>query len=219
MSLLTAAQAGPLDETGRAGIDLLRAQIAYNSSHGNEACPLLLAAARRFEPLDRSSPGRPTWTRCRPRCSRGAWPPAGLRRCDRWRRPRERRPGRRSPGKADLLLEGMAVLYTDGYAASAPLLHRAVQAFGSEDLTLDEAFRGAWVAAVVAVDLWDDVHWDVLSQRHLDAVRAGGSAQPAAARARQPRHLRYYSGDLAAADVPGRGEPVGRGGDGRGEHA
>ena len=82
-----------------------------------------------------------------------------------------------APGKADLLIEGMAVLYTDGYAASAPLMHRAVQAFGSEDLTLDEVFRSVWVAAVAAVDLWDDVHWDVLSQRHLDA--------------RQPRYLRY----------------------------
>ena len=38
--------------TGRAVIELLRAQIAYNSSHGNEALPMMLAAARRLEPLD-----------------------------------------------------------------------------------------------------------------------------------------------------------------------
>lgn len=76
--------------------------------------------------------------------------------------------------KADLLLEGMAVLYTDGYAASAPLLRRAIRAFGSEDLTLDEAFHSAWVAAVAAVDLWDDEHWDILSQRHLGVVRKAG---------------------------------------------
>ena len=52
LSLLADAEAGPLDEAGRAMIDLLRAQISYNSSHGNQALPLLLAAARRFEALD-----------------------------------------------------------------------------------------------------------------------------------------------------------------------
>jgi hypothetical protein len=68
-------------------------------------------------------------------------------------------PAPAAPSKADLLLEGMAVLYTDGYEASAPLLHRAIQAFGGEDLTLGEAMGSAWLAAVAAVDLWDDVHW------------------------------------------------------------
>ena len=79
------------------------------------------------------------------------------------------------PSKTDLLLEGMAVLFTDGYAASAPLLRRAVQAFGSEDLTMDEAFHSAWIAAVAAADLWDDEHWDLLSRRHLDVIRRAGA--------------------------------------------
>ena len=43
---------GPLDELQRARLDLLRAQLAFASSRGNEATPLLLAAARRLEPLD-----------------------------------------------------------------------------------------------------------------------------------------------------------------------
>ena len=104
-----------------------------------------------------------------------------------------------APVKADLLLEGMAVLYTEGYAASAPLLHKAVQAFGREDLTLDEAFRSAWVAAVAAVDLWDDVHWDVLSQAHLDVVRQAGalSLLPLALASRAVFDI--HRGDLAAA--------------------
>jgi hypothetical protein len=45
LTLLAAAEAGPLDELGRARIDLLRAQISFNSSHGEDAFPLLLAAA------------------------------------------------------------------------------------------------------------------------------------------------------------------------------
>ena len=85
----------------------------------------------------------------------------------------------------------MAVLYTDGYAASAPLLHHAVQAFGTEALTLEEAVRSAWVAAVVATDLWDDVQWDVLTGRHPGRRPQGGSSEPPPARARQPVDLRH----------------------------
>jgi hypothetical protein len=69
----------------------------------------------------------------------------------------------------------MTVRATDGYAAAAPLLRQVVQTFGSEDLTLDEAMRGAWVAGVAAVELWDDELWDVLSRRHLDVVRKAGA--------------------------------------------
>jgi DNA-binding CsgD family transcriptional regulator len=77
--------------------------------------------------------------------------------------------------RSDALLDGMAVLYTDGYAAAAPILHRALHLFASDELTLDEGLRGGWLAAVAAADLWDDVRWDVLSRRHLDAVRAAGA--------------------------------------------
>jgi len=199
LSLLADAEAGPLDEAGRALIDLLRAQISYNSSHGNQALPLLLAAARRFEALD-------------PNLARGIYLDAlsaalfagrlasgsssGMRQVAQAARAAPRPP---APGKADLLLEGMSVLYTDGYAASAPLLRRAIEAFGREDLTLDEAFRSAWVAAVAAVDLWDDVHWDVLSQRHLDTVRRAGalSLLPLALASRAIFDV--HSGNLAAA--------------------
>ena len=203
LSLLADAEAGPLDEAGQAQIDLLRAQISYNSSHGNEALPLLLAAARRLEPLEPSL-ARGTYLDAlsaalfagRLASGPGAGPGLGLRQVAQAVR---EAPPPQAPGKADLLLDGMAVLYTDGYAASAPQLHRAVQAFGSDDLTLDEAFRSAWVAAVAAVDLWDDVHWDVLSQRHLDVVRKAGalSLLPLALASRAIFDI--HSGNLAAA--------------------
>ena len=41
-----------LIELGSARVDLLRAQIAFASSHGSDAPPLLLAAAKRLEALD-----------------------------------------------------------------------------------------------------------------------------------------------------------------------
>ena len=55
---------------------------------------------------------------------------------------------------------------------------------------------------MAAVDLWDDVHWDVLSQRHLDVVRKAGalSLLPLALASRAIFDI--HSGDLAAARVP-----------------
>ena len=52
LGLLAMAQAGPLDELQRARGDLLRAQVAFASSHGRDAPPLLLSAAKQLEALD-----------------------------------------------------------------------------------------------------------------------------------------------------------------------
>jgi len=199
LSLLADAEEGPLGEDGLALIDLLRAQISYNSRHGNQALPMLMAAARRLEPLD-GNVARGTYLDALSaalfagRLASGPGP--GMRQVAKAARAA---PPPQAAGKVDLLLEGMAVLYTDGYATSAPLLRRAVRAFGSEDLTLDEAFHSAWVAAVAAVDLWDDEHWDILSQRHLDVVRKAGalSLLPLALASRAIFDI--HSGKLAAA--------------------
>ena len=50
--LLAAAEAGPLDELGRARVDLLRAELAFAEDRGGDAPALLLDAARQLEPLD-----------------------------------------------------------------------------------------------------------------------------------------------------------------------
>src|SRR2546429_137202 len=52
LGLLATAHAGPLDDLQRARGDLLRAQIAFASSHGRDAPPLMLRAARQLEALD-----------------------------------------------------------------------------------------------------------------------------------------------------------------------
>ena len=50
--LLAAAELGPLDDLQRARLERLGAQIAFASRRGRDAPPLLLAAAKRLEPLD-----------------------------------------------------------------------------------------------------------------------------------------------------------------------
>jgi DNA-binding CsgD family transcriptional regulator len=52
LGLLAATEAEPLDELQRARADLLRAQIAFALSPGNDAPPLFLKAAKRLELLD-----------------------------------------------------------------------------------------------------------------------------------------------------------------------
>ena len=54
LGLLSSTQIGALDELDRARVDLLRAQIAFASTHGRDAPGLLLRAARRLAPLSRT---------------------------------------------------------------------------------------------------------------------------------------------------------------------
>jgi DNA-binding CsgD family transcriptional regulator len=167
--LLTTAEEAPLDALPRARIDLLRAQIAFASSHGSETVPLLLAAARRLEPLD-DALARETYLE--------AFSAAVL--TDRASGPRVARAARQlsfSPSRSrmDLLLEGMTALFTDGYAAAAPIRQRVVRAFRGGDLTVEEGLRWLWLASVEAAEVWDDEGWSVLSALHVDMARAVGA--------------------------------------------
>ncbi len=201
LSLLAEAQAGPLDETESARVDLLQAQISLYSEGGNKGLPRLLAAAARLERLDPKL-ARETYLDAfaaamfAGRLASGSG--IGMRQVAEAMReiqlPAE-------AGKADLLLRGIAVLYTDGYAAAAPGLLDTVRAFGSDDLTMDESVRFAWLAACAATDLFDDLNWDVLTRRHLTAIREIGalSVLPVALNSRIIYDL--YSGDLAEAEA------------------
>ena len=201
LSLLAAAQAGPLDDLDSARVDLLQAQISYHSEGGNKGLPLLLDAASRLEPLD-------------PRLARETYLDAfaaamfagrlasgsgiGMRQVA------EAMGGIRLPaeaGKSDVMLRGIAELFTDGYAAAAPALLDTVRAFGSDELTLDESVRFAWLAACAATDLFDDANWGVLTHRHLTAIREIGALAvlPVALTSRIIYDL--YSGDLAEAEA------------------
>jgi DNA-binding CsgD family transcriptional regulator len=197
-TLLAAAEAGPLDDARRAVVDLLRAQISYNSSHGSAALPMMLTAARRLEPLDPALARATYLDAMSAAMFAGRLAPTEGSAMTLVAETVRSGPPTVLPTKADDLLDGLAVLYTDGYAASAPVLQRAVQAFGDDEMTFADAVRAGWLAAVVAVDLWDDVQWDVLTRRYLEAVRGAGALGllPLALASRAT--FDAYSGDLAA---------------------
>jgi DNA-binding CsgD family transcriptional regulator len=172
--LLAVVEAGQRSESEKAQVDLLRARIAFASSRGSDAPTLLLTAARRLESVDAglarstylealsagifagqlASPGSGLWEVAR--AALAAPPPAG-------------------PSRApDLLLEGLAAYYTDGYRAGVPVLRRALTAFGT-DMSVEEELRWLWLACLTAVHVWDDDGWERMSARYLALVRQAGA--------------------------------------------
>ena len=84
-------------------------------------------------------------------------------------------PARQPPGPSDLLLQGLAVRFTEGYAAGAPILKEALAAFRRDAVLPPEEARWLWFASWIALFLFDDEAWTVLSTRHLDLVREAGA--------------------------------------------
>jgi DNA-binding CsgD family transcriptional regulator len=170
--LLLAAEAGPLSELERAHVDMIRAQVAYSQSRGSDAPTLLLRAARRLEPLDPGLARRTNLDAVLAAHFAGRLARDSLRETSKAAR-RVPHAGDR-PLASDLLLDGLAIAYLDGYTAAAATLKQAVDAFRSPAATLDEQLRWLWPAAHVAMALWDDESYEALSARHIEVGRAAG---------------------------------------------
>jgi DNA-binding CsgD family transcriptional regulator len=197
LGMVAAAEAGPLDALQRAQADLLRGQVAFASSRSGDAPLLLLKAARQFAELDVRL-ARETCLEAlaaalftdvtvganlRDVAAAALAAPSPL-------------PSARAP---DLLLDGMAVLATEGYRAGIPLLKQAVRAFREADVSTEEELRWLWLACHVAGLVWDYESMDLLSARQLALARAVGAltALPTALGTRAGVHL--FAGDFADA--------------------
>jgi ATP/maltotriose-dependent transcriptional regulator MalT len=99
----------------------------------------------------------------------------------------------------DLLLDGLALLITDGYAAGTPVLTRAVQAFRSEHISQAEGLRWLWPVIPVAVMVWDCEAWHLLAARQVSLAREAGAlvVLPVALISLAP--VLFLMGDFAAA--------------------
>ena len=199
--LLAAAEIGPLDELQRARLARLRAQIVFARTRGSDAPPLLLDAAKRLEALD-AELARETYLealgaavfagRLGGRC--------GVREVAEAARAALRGPQPRRP--IDLLLEGVATRFTEGYGAGVPALRRALQAFRREALrSQDESLRWFWLAWLLAGDLWDDDAWHELATRAVKLAREAGvlTVLPVDLEYRAAVHL--HAGEFAAASA------------------
>jgi DNA-binding CsgD family transcriptional regulator len=198
LDLLATAEAGPPDRFRRARAGLLRGQIAFASGHGRDAPPLLLQAARQLEPLD-SRLARETYLDAVAAATFAGRLAAGggIREVAEAARAAPPAPG---PARAmDLLLDGLALLATEGYPAGAPVLRQAVSAFGAADLPAPEGLRWLWLACRAAQTVGDDASWDELSARQLTLAREAGAltALPMACNMRSGAHV--VAGDFTEA--------------------
>jgi DNA-binding CsgD family transcriptional regulator/tetratricopeptide (TPR) repeat protein len=86
-----------------------------------------------------------------------------------------RPPGLEAARATELVLISLALLGSGSRAAAMPVLRRALAAFRSEPLSDDEELRAITFACVVALNLWDDDGWYVLSARHVQLARDAGA--------------------------------------------
>jgi DNA-binding CsgD family transcriptional regulator len=172
IELLATAEAGPLDEFQRARVDLVRGHVAFASGPASEAPPLLLKAAGRLERFDLEL-ARETYL--------AAWGTAYVAgqaagrgvlleicRAVRALRPR---PG--APCPLDLLLDGLALLTTDGRAAATPTLQRAAEALA--DIPVEDVVRWGWMATAASNAVWDNDGAHVISVRQVQLIRDAGA--------------------------------------------
>ena len=191
------AEAGPLDELASARVDLLRGQVAFASGRGSDAPPLLLKAAKRLEPLDpelaRETYLTPGWRRCSP----GAWPAAADLLEVSPRRPAAPPPPD-PPRPVDLVLDGLALLVTDGHAAAAPALRRAAQRLRAARHLRRGRSGGAGSRMAAASALWDDEAWRAMLGRQVELARDAARSTSCRSAGRAG-HGRVSSGDFAEA--------------------
>ena len=198
LGLLAMAQAGPLDELQRARGDRLRAQIAFASRHGRDAPPLLLRAARQLESLDVGLARETYLEAFTAALFVGRLSPA----VGEVARAARMAPAPLVPDRApDLLLDGLALLVTEGYAAGTPALQRALLAVRSQDISAQDGLSWLWLAERAAMAVWDDETWHILAGRHVQLARDAGalSELPLAVRSRILLHA--HAGELTQGAV------------------
>src|SRR4029077_14265367 len=124
-------------------------------------------------------------------------PGRGVRAAAPWARTAPAAPG---PQRAsDALLDGLAIRFTDGSRAAAPILKLALAALldGNEDY--EEDMRWPWLACRVAADVFDDETWHLLASRYVLLARGAGALGVLPIALMHLSLMRLFEGKLDAA--------------------
>ena len=81
------------------------------------------------------------------------------------------------PHPVDLVLDGLALVITDGPAAAAPTLRRAVSVFAAADLTMEQELRWGFFAQAAASAQWDYDPWRAMLERQVGLARDVGALE------------------------------------------
>ncbi len=104
----------------------------------------------------------------------------------------------RAPTVFDLLLDGMAAQYVQGYAASVPILRRALNAF-FDDMPAGQELRGLPLALMVSSIVWDDEACTVISERWARFCRDTGALSDLLLALSFRTYVLLFTGDLSSA--------------------
>jgi DNA-binding CsgD family transcriptional regulator len=99
------------------------------------------------------------------------------------------------------LLEGLALLITDGLAVAAPSLRQATRAFAGEDVPVEERLRWGWLAQAAAAELWDEDTWTEITVRQTQVAREVGALEQLPLYLNSQAMMLAWRGDFPAATL------------------
>jgi DNA-binding CsgD family transcriptional regulator len=178
LELLAGIEDDPLDELGRARAELLRGQIALEQRRGSEAGRLFLSAAGRLQPLDPEL-ARETYLEALAGAMSNDVEVLGGA-------PAVAKAARAAPTDSashrtvDVLLDAFAIRLTEGYAAAAPALARALDLLLATDVSTDDVGRRLSLSSsrngnIVTLELWDDDALHRMAARQVQVARDAGA--------------------------------------------
>lgn len=197
LGLLGNAATGHLDAYRRAQVDLLYGQIAFAAGHGSDAPALLLKAAKQLELLDLEL-ARETYLYAIGAAAFAVAATAGelLEVC---RAVKALPPPPRPPRALDVLLDALALVFTEGHAAAGPSWLRAADAFAGDEVPMDESLAWGWLAASAGNALWDDERVHAVCARPIRLARDAGALSHLPVYLSALSTLAARRGDFAAA--------------------
>jgi DNA-binding CsgD family transcriptional regulator len=195
---LAAAQAEPLDELGQARVDLLHAETAFAQNRGSDAPLMLLRAAKTLEPLDGRLSRETYLDAWAAALFAGRLASAGSL-LDVSRAVMTAPAPARPPRPCDLLLDGFALVFTEGRPAAAPLLQRATTAFAGKEVSVEELLRWGWLATAASVFLWDFDTCLAVATRGVQLARDSGALEVLAVSVNVLSQAVALRGDFAGA--------------------
>jgi DNA-binding CsgD family transcriptional regulator len=208
LRLLANVEAGSLTDLGRAGVELLRGQIAFATTAGGEASALLMKAAKQLEPLDPALARDTYLDAWGAAMFAGQFAKVGTLR-DVSRAGIAAHPPNSAPRPADLLLDSLSVLVNEGRAAAAPNLRRAARMFAEGEIDMAGEQRWGYLAgmarglhptsSIAANMLWDEESRQKIFARQLQLVRDAGFLSVAPVYLHGLAVSMAWRGDFAAA--------------------
>jgi DNA-binding CsgD family transcriptional regulator len=198
LTILDAAEAGPLDDLQRVRGEVLRARIAFAAARGREAPALFLDAARRLEVLDVPR-ARETYLDALI-AAVFAGRLAGTPDARHVATAALAAPSPPGPARAvDQLLDALARLIVDGPAATSAV-RDALDAFSSTEGPPAGDEGRLWLAGRTAGYIWDYERWDSLTSRQVRVAREAGAIGDLALALSTRVGVHLFAGELTVAE-------------------